>query len=66
MRKSGIAVAGIPGFASAFVRPVPWYSPLAAAKIAAFKECGVEVAVTPSDMADALIRAAKARGVLLT
>ena len=33
MRKSGIAVAGIPGFASAFVRPVPWYSPLAAAKI---------------------------------
>ena len=38
----------------------------AAAKIAAFKECGIEVAVTPSDMADALIRAAKARGVALS
>jgi len=38
----------------------------AAAKIAVFKECGVEVAVTPSDMADALIRAAKARGVSLS
>lgn len=38
----------------------------AAAKIAVFKECGIEVAVTPSDMADALIRAAKARGVSLT
>ncbi|HEY1765287.1 MAG TPA: succinate--CoA ligase subunit alpha [Opitutaceae bacterium] len=37
----------------------------AAAKIAVFKECGVEVAVTPSDMADALIRIAKARGVPL-
>ena len=37
----------------------------AAAKIAVFKECGIEVAVTPSDMADALIRAAKARGVTL-
>jgi succinyl-CoA synthetase alpha subunit len=37
----------------------------AAAKIAAFKECGIEVAVTPSDMADALIRAAKALGVAL-
>ena len=37
----------------------------AAAKIAAFKECGIEVAVTPSDMADALIRAAKAKGVKL-
>ena len=32
----------------------------AAAKIAVFRECGIEVAVTPSDMADALIRAAKA------
>ena len=31
----------------------------AAAKIAIFKECGVEVAVTPSDMADALVRAAQ-------
>jgi succinyl-CoA synthetase alpha subunit len=29
----------------------------AAAKIAVFKECGIEVAVTPSDMADALLRA---------
>jgi len=38
----------------------------AAAKIAVFRECGIEVAVTPSDMADALIRAAKARGVSLT
>jgi succinyl-CoA synthetase alpha subunit len=38
----------------------------AAAKISAFKECGIEVAVTPSDMADALIRAAKAAGVALT
>jgi succinyl-CoA synthetase alpha subunit len=37
----------------------------AAAKIAVFKECGIEVAVTPSDMADALIRAAKARGAKL-
>jgi succinyl-CoA synthetase alpha subunit len=38
----------------------------AAAKIAVFKECGIEVAVTPSDMADALVRAAKARGVALS
>jgi succinyl-CoA synthetase alpha subunit len=38
----------------------------AAAKIAVFKECGIEVAVTPSDMADALLRAAKARGVTLS
>jgi len=38
----------------------------AAAKIAAFKECGIEVAETPSDMADALIRAAKAKGVNLS
>ena len=38
----------------------------AAAKIAVFTECGIEVAVTPSDMADALIRAAKARGVALS
>jgi succinyl-CoA synthetase alpha subunit len=37
----------------------------AAAKIAVFKECGIEVAVTPSDMADALIRAAKAKDVKL-
>ena len=37
----------------------------AAAKIAVFKECGIEVAETPSDMADALIRVAKARGVSL-
>jgi succinyl-CoA synthetase alpha subunit len=33
----------------------------AAAKIAVFKECGIEVAATPSDMADALLRAAKAK-----
>ena len=38
----------------------------AAAKIAVFAECGIEVAVTPSDMAAALIRAAKARGVTLS
>jgi succinyl-CoA synthetase alpha subunit len=38
----------------------------AAAKIAVFKECGIEVAATPSEMADALIRAAKAKGVVLT
>ncbi len=38
----------------------------AAAKIAVFRECGIEVAETPSDMADALIRAAKARGVTLS
>ncbi|HEY1792612.1 MAG TPA: succinate--CoA ligase subunit alpha [Opitutaceae bacterium] len=38
----------------------------AAAKISVFKECGIEVAVTPSDMADALIRSAKARGVALS
>jgi succinyl-CoA synthetase alpha subunit len=37
----------------------------AAAKIAVFRECGIEVAVTPSDMADALIRAAQAMGVAL-
>ena len=37
----------------------------AAAKIAVFKECGIEVAVTPSDMADALIRAAQKMGVAL-
>lgn len=38
----------------------------AAAKIAVFRECGIEVAVTPSDMADALIRAARARGIQLS
>jgi succinyl-CoA synthetase alpha subunit len=38
----------------------------AAAKIAILRECGIEVAVTPSDMAEALIRAAKARGVALS
>ena len=38
----------------------------AAAKISVFKECGIEVAVTPSDMADALLRAAKPKGVTLT
>jgi succinyl-CoA synthetase alpha subunit len=37
----------------------------AAAKIAVFRECGIEVAETPSEMADALVRAAKARGVAL-
>ena len=38
----------------------------AAAKIAVFKECGIEVAETPSDMADALLRSAKAKGVSLS
>jgi succinyl-CoA synthetase alpha subunit len=38
----------------------------AAAKIEVFKECGIEVAATPSDMGDALIRAAQARGVVLS
>jgi succinyl-CoA synthetase alpha subunit len=38
----------------------------AAAKIAVFKECGIEVAATPSDMADALLRAAKKKHVTLT
>ena len=37
----------------------------AQAKIKVFQECGIEVAATPSDMADALIRAAKAKGVTL-
>jgi succinyl-CoA synthetase alpha subunit len=37
----------------------------AAAKIAAFEEAGIAVAATPSDMAEALIRAAKERGVTL-
>ena len=36
-----------------------------AAKIAVFKECGIECAATPSNMADALIRAAQARGAKL-
>ena len=38
----------------------------AEAKIAVFKECGIEVAVTPSDMAEALVRAAKKSGVTLS
>src|SRR3954469_15008679 len=38
----------------------------AEAKIAVFRECGIEVASTPSDMADALIRAAEAKGVTLS
>ncbi len=37
----------------------------AAAKIAIFRECGIEVAATPSNMADALLRAAEAKGVSL-
>ena len=37
----------------------------AAAKIAVFEECGIEVAATPSDMADALLRAAAKKGVNL-
>ena len=38
----------------------------AAGKITVFKESGIEVAVTPSDMADALLRTAKAKGVTPT
>jgi succinyl-CoA synthetase alpha subunit len=38
----------------------------AAAKIAVFQECGIEVAATPSDMADALIRTAQRAGVALS
>jgi succinyl-CoA synthetase alpha subunit len=38
----------------------------AAAKIAVFQECGIEVAVTPSDMADALVRKATSVGVKLS
>jgi succinyl-CoA synthetase alpha subunit len=38
----------------------------AAAKITEFNECGIEVAVTPSDMADALIRTAQRAGVTLS
>lgn len=38
----------------------------AAAKIAVFRECGIEVAATPSDMADALVRAAQARNLRLS
>ncbi len=38
----------------------------AEAKIAVFKECGIEVAETPSDMADALLRKAEALGVSLS
>ena len=37
----------------------------AEAKIAVFKECGIEVAATPTDMADALLRAAARKGVSL-
>ena len=37
----------------------------AEAKIAVFKECGIEVAATPTDMADALLRAAAKKGVSL-
>jgi succinyl-CoA synthetase alpha subunit len=37
----------------------------AAAKIAVFRECGIEIAATPSDMAGALVRAAEARGISL-
>ena len=37
----------------------------AAAKIVVFQECGIEVAATPTDMADALLRAAAKKGVNL-
>jgi len=37
----------------------------AAAKIAIFQECGIEVAATPSDMADALRRSARAKHKML-
>ena len=38
----------------------------AEAKIKVFRECGIEVAETPSDMADALLRSAKAKGIELS
>jgi len=38
----------------------------AEAKIKVFQECGIEVAATPSDMADALIRAAAKQNLQLT
>jgi succinyl-CoA synthetase alpha subunit len=38
----------------------------AEAKIKVFQECGIEVAATPSDMADALIRAASKQNIKLT
>jgi len=38
----------------------------AEAKIKVFQECGIEVAATPSDMADALIRAAAKQNIQLT
>lgn len=38
----------------------------AEAKIKVFEECGIEVAVTPSDMADALLRSAEKKGVTLS
>lgn len=38
----------------------------AAAKIKVFEACGIEVAVTPTDMAAALLRAAQKKGVSLT
>lgn len=37
----------------------------AAAKIAVFQECGIECAITPSDKADALLRAAQTQGAKL-
>jgi succinyl-CoA synthetase alpha subunit len=40
-------------------------SATAAAKIAVFQECGIETAATPSDMADALVRAAQRLGAKL-
>ena len=40
--------------------------PSDSANLAIFKKCGIECAVTPSDMADALLRAARAKGVTLT
>ena len=45
-------------------KPDPMHTS-AAAKIAVFQECGIECAVTPSDMADALIRAAARTGTKL-
>lgn len=38
----------------------------AEAKIKVFRECGIEVAETPSDMADALLRSAKSKGIELS
>ena len=58
----GCLVGAVVGTAGAIVGGA---EDTAAAKIAVFKDCGIEVAATPSDMADALLRSAQAKGVVL-